>query len=123
GAMVKDEVREHARRLGLPIAEKAESQEICFVGAEGYAKTVERLGGGGRVGPIIDNQGRTLGQHEGVHQFTLGQRRGLKLAAPEPLYVTDIDAASGTVHVGTRDALLTDSAEVEGVQWTAEPPS
>ncbi|MEZ0311456.1 MAG: tRNA 2-thiouridine(34) synthase MnmA [Myxococcota bacterium] len=123
GGMHKDEVRAHAARLGLPVAEKRESQEICFVGDGGYAATVETIAGrGGAAGQIVDGNGKSLGVHEGVHHFTYGQRRGLRIAASEPLYVTDIDAASGTVRVGPREQLETDSVVVEGVRWTQTPP-
>jgi len=124
GGMVKAEVRDHARRLGLPLADKAESQEICFVGEAGYAATVEKiLGEGGRVGNIVDEQGKVLGQHQGIHKFTLGQRRGLGISAPNPLYVTRIDADSGDVVVGGSEALLTETVEVEEVVWCGWEPS
>ncbi len=123
GGMHKAEVRAHAARLGLPVAEKHESQEICFVGAEGYAKTVETISGsGGKIGKIVDASGTTLGEHEGVHHFTYGQRKGLRIAASEPLYVTDIDATDGTVRVGGRNELFTDSIAIESVRWTQNLP-
>ena len=123
GGMHKTEVREHARRLGLPLAEKHESQEICFVGDEGYAATVEKYGGGGKSGIFVDQDGRKLGEHDGVHRFTLGQRRGLGIAAPMPLYVNHIDAESGDVHVGDRSSLLAHAIEVKNAGWTLEPPA
>ncbi len=124
GGMHKDEVRAHATRLGLQVAEKRESQEICFVGEGGYAATVESIAGrGGAAGRIVDGNGNTLGEHTGVHNFTYGQRRGLRIAAPEPLYVTDIDAATGTVRVGGKSELETDSVIVEGLRWTQPAPS
>ena len=123
GGMVKDEVRAHAARLGLPVAEKRESQEICFVGEGGYAATVETIAGkGGAAGNIVDGSGKTVGVHDGVHHFTYGQRRGLRIAASEPLYVTDIDAGTGTVRVGARAELETDSVIVDGVRWTQPAP-
>lgn len=124
GGMHKDEVRAHAARLGLPVAEKRESQEICFVGEGGYAATVESIAGrGGTPGSIVDGSGKRLGEHAGVHNFTYGQRRGLRIAAPEPLYVTDIDATSGTVRVGRKEDLETTSVVVEGMRWTQTPPA
>ncbi len=124
GGMHKDEVRAHATRLGLPVAEKRESQEICFVGEGGYAATVETIAGkGGAAGRIVDGSGKSLGEHQGVHHFTYGQRRGLRIAASEPLYVTDIDSASGTVRVGPRHELETESVIVDGMRWTQEPPA
>lgn len=125
GEMTKDEVREHARRLGLPTAEKHESQEICFVGAEGYAATVEKLLGeqSPKSGTIVDTQGRILGHHDGIHHFTLGQRRGLGIAAPEPLYVCAIDADKDQVVVGPKPLLMCESILVENLTWTHEPPA
>lgn len=123
GGMTKNDVRAEAQRLGLPVAEKPESQEICFVGEEGYAATVETiLGEGGRMGDIVHIDGRILGRHRGVHHYTLGQRRGLGIAAPEPLYVTDIDATTGTVSVGSQDDLLVSEVEVEGIFWSGGAP-
>lgn len=118
GEMTKDEVRGHARRLGLKVADKSESQEICFVGAEGYAKTVERISGmAPRAGAFVDKAGNILGQHPGVHHFTLGQRKGLGVAAREPLYVTHIDAANATVQLGVKKDLLTDTVVLRDIAW------
>lgn len=123
GHLGKDEVRAHARRLGLPVADKHESQEICFVGAEGYAATVEGiLGRGGCGGSIRDAGGVELGRHEGVHHFTYGQRKGLRIAASEPLYVTGIDAVSGEVTVGGREALLARQIDLRATQWIDGAP-
>ncbi|MBI5510105.1 MAG: tRNA 2-thiouridine(34) synthase MnmA [Deltaproteobacteria bacterium] len=117
GGYTKVEVRALAARFGLPVAEKIESQEICFVGADGYAATVERLAGGGRPGPILDPAGKVLGRHDGVHHFTLGQRHGLGVSAPTPLYVTAIDAMSGEVRVGRQEDLLVRVVELADVVW------
>ena len=107
GAMTKRAVREHARALGLANADKPESQEICFVPDGDYAGLVERAARAGelRAGRIIDDQGRVLAHHPGIHRFTVGQRRGLGVAAGEPLYVRAIDPASGDVAVGARSRL------------------
>ena len=104
GAMTKGEVRERARRLGLANAEKPESQEICFVPDGDYARFVERAAGMNRLRPgsIVDLKGRTLAAHGGVHRFTVGQRRGLGLSGPAPLYVREIRPASGEVVVAPR---------------------
>ncbi|MBT6176686.1 MAG: tRNA 2-thiouridine(34) synthase MnmA [Deltaproteobacteria bacterium] len=119
GNMNKAEVREHARRFGMPLADKHESQEICFVGKEGYAATVEKiLGEGGRAGNFVTTDGAVLGKHPGVHHFTIGQRRGLGIAAPKPLYVLDVDGQSGDVTVGTVDELSADWIDIEDVVWT-----
>lgn len=125
GHMTKDEVRAEARRLGMPmVAEKAESQEICFVGEEGYAATVDKILGDDAqtAGDIVNAAGEVVGRHAGVHHFTLGQRRGLGVAAPEPLYVTDVDATSRRVHVGGKADLLTQSIVLDQVRWTRTPP-
>jgi tRNA-uridine 2-sulfurtransferase len=107
GATTKSEVRRRARALGLANADKPESQEICFVPDGAYARFVERHAPGGalRPGRVVDSAGRELARHGGVHRFTVGQRRGLGIAAGEPLYVRAIDSLSGDVTVGTRGEL------------------
>ncbi len=107
GAMTKAEVRERARQLGLANADKAESQEICFVPDGDYAGFVERAAAPARPrsGHIVDNKGQVLADHNGVHRFTVGQRRGLGLSASAPLYVSEIRADSGEVVVGPRESL------------------
>lgn len=124
GAMTKSEVREHARRLGLNrVAEKHESQEICFVGSEGYAATVEKIAGRiGALGPILNQAGEKLGEHQGIHHFTHGQRRGLGISASEPLYVTDIDAGTAVVRVGPKSALLARGVHLIDTHWLGRPP-
>ena len=125
GGMTKPEVREHARRFGFALADKHESQEICFVGQEGYAATVEKiLGQGGRGGNFMHTDGTVIGEHEGIHRYTIGQRRGLGISWHEPLYVVDIEASSGTVWVGPRSALDVSHLFVERIHWTsAQAPS
>jgi len=121
GALEKPEVRAHARRLGLGTAEKAESQEICFVPDGDYAAAVERIRPGALPGEgaIVDGEGRALGRHGGVHRFTVGQRRGLGLGGGERLYVIQVDAKENRVVVGGRDALEVGGARVERVNWIA----
>jgi len=103
GGLSKAEVRRLARERGLPVAEKAESQEICFTPAGGYAAFVAaRAHVAPRPGEIRHRDGRILGAHDGVHRFTIGQRRGLQVGGGEPLYVAAIDAGTGTVTVGPR---------------------
>jgi len=125
GEMTKPEVRDHARRFGFALADKHESQEICFVGQEGYAATVEKiLGHGGLEGDFVHTDGTVIGRHSGIHKYTIGQRRGLGISWNEPLYVVDIDAATGIVWVGPRESLDVDRLYVERVSWTSgEPPS
>ncbi len=106
GELTKAEVREHARRLGLGTAEKPESQEICFVPDDDYRGFLRRRDPAMfRPGPIVDRQGTVLGGHEGVAGYTLGQRRGLGLAAGRALYVVALDPERNTVTVGGADDL------------------
>lgn len=122
GAMTKAEVREHARRLGLPVADKHESQEICFVGAEGYAALVEKMGGPMSAGDIVDASGQVVGRHHGIHHYTLGQRRGLGISAAEPQYVTGLDPLQHRVHVGPKSALQAEQVQITDVVWASTPP-
>ncbi|HSL23343.1 MAG TPA: tRNA 2-thiouridine(34) synthase MnmA [Vicinamibacterales bacterium] len=120
GDLQKSAVREHARRLGLPVAGKKDSYEICFVPDGDYAAFVERhapatVG----AGAITDRAGRVLGRHEGTHRFTIGQRKGLGLSAPVPLYVVDIRPDERTVVVGPRDALDRAELTASKVNWIA----
>jgi len=118
GGLAKPEVREHARRLGLAVAEKPDSQEICFIPDGDYASFVERKEPAvARAGAIVDQAGRELGTHGGVHRFTVGQRKGLGIASTIPLYVLKIDADAGTVMVGSRDALAQTRLTASGVNW------
>jgi tRNA-uridine 2-sulfurtransferase len=129
GALTKDEVRARARRYGLPNADKADSQEICFVPDGDYAGFVEAAAlGRGRTPPgqgaIIDEAGRELGRHAGIHRYTVGQRRGLGALHPggEPAYVSRLDASRNLVVVGDRDAAARRELSVRELQWLVEPP-
>jgi tRNA-specific 2-thiouridylase len=107
GDCTKLEIRAEAQALGLYAAEKGESQELCFVPTGRYDTFVsERAGDRIRPGVIVDDTGRELGAHTGIHQFTIGQRRNLGVAAGRRVYVTNVDVESGQVTVGERDALL-----------------
>ena len=121
GEMDKVYVRGLARRFGLPVAEKADSQDICFVPTGNYSALVERLApGAARPGDIVDLDGRLLGSHPGVIHYTVGQRRGLGLGgsiAREPLFVIKLDAARARVVVGPREALATRSVRLRGLNW------
>lgn len=122
GDATKEEVREEARRRALPGAEKGESQELCFVPNGDYAAFVEsRAGDRVRPGPIVDGHGRVLGEHGGIHRFTVGQRRGLGLALGKPAFVTAIDGSRNAVVVGedaeARGALLVDGAWSDDVSF------
>jgi len=124
GDMSKPEVRDVARTSGLAVAEKAESQEICFVPDGDYAGFIdrylaaenetERLPGAGK---ITNTQGEIVGEHQGIHRYTIGQRRGIGIANEHPLYVVSIDSAQNRVVVGRQDELLGDEFTAAGVNW------
>ena len=118
GAMPKEQVRAHAECLGLAVAAKPDSQDICFVPAGRYSGVIERLRpGAAEPGAIVDEAGRVLGQHKGIIHFTVGQRRGLGIAAPEPLYVLAVNAARREVVVGPQAALLRDRVFAGPLAW------
>ncbi|HEX6184652.1 MAG TPA: tRNA 2-thiouridine(34) synthase MnmA [Pyrinomonadaceae bacterium] len=126
GEMTKDEVRAAARRCGLNVAEKRESQEICFVPDGDYAGFIDRyLEAEGREaerparGEIVDTEGRVLAEHAGVHRYTIGQRRGLGVSRALPLYVVRVEADENRVVVGHEEELLADVFDVAGVNWVA----
>ena len=120
GARRKPEVRAYAEARSLPVARKPDSHEICFVPDGDYAALVARRAPDAlRPGRIVDGAGRTLGRHAGVHRFTVGQRRGLGISGSAPLYVTALDAASGRVTVGPRDALERSTLRAGAVNWIA----
>jgi len=123
GDLEKHEVRALAREAGLPVAEKRESQEICFVPGGDYREIVrERRPDAFRPGEIVDREGRVLGRHDGVGAFTVGQRKGLGVAAADPLYVLRIDPANARVVVGRRGELGVAEAAVRDVVWNAPAP-
>jgi tRNA-specific 2-thiouridylase len=120
GDLAKDAVRDVARRLGLPVAEKPDSQEICFVPDGDYAAFIERKTGDlDSGGSIVSQSGEVLGSHGGVHRFTIGQRKGLGIAAAEPLYVLQLRPAEKTVVVGPRPELERTSLTASNVNWIA----
>jgi len=116
GSMTKPEVRAEAHRLHLTVADKADSQEICFVPDGDYAAFVESRSLA-RPGAVVNEQGVQLATHAGIHRFTIGQRKGLGVAAQTPLYVLKIDADSGNVVVGSRSALDRPRFTASGVNW------
>lgn len=120
GDMRKRDVREQASRMGLPVAEKPESQDICFGDykalVESYASENDLEGG-----DIVDRKGNVLGRHDGIHGLTIGQRRGLGLTAPQPLYVLEIEGRSKRVVVGKRDELGCHGLIAQGVNWVERP--
>ncbi|MDR5709063.1 MAG: tRNA 2-thiouridine(34) synthase MnmA [Armatimonadota bacterium] len=124
GGLTKPQVREVARRLGLAVADKPESQEICFVPRGHYTQVVARFAPEAlQPGPIYDTEGRLLGTHRGIARYTLGQRRGLGIAAGRPLYVVAILADRNALVVGEEADLRTTEVELEEVSWVqGEPP-
>lgn len=123
GDKAKSETRELARKFGLAIADKHDSQDICFVPSGHYSAMIERLKPGAAVGgDIVDLNGRVLGQHDGIIHFTIGQRRGLKIATGVPLYVVRLEAESRRVVVGPREALRTRRIRLRDVNWIGESP-
>ena len=121
GEQTKAETRELARRFGLPVADKADSQDICFVPSGHYADMIERLRPGAAApGEIIDLDGRVIGRHDGIIHFTVGQRRGLGVATGAPLYVVRLDAASRRVVVGPREALRTSRIRLREINWLGD---
>ncbi|MDT7541112.1 MAG: tRNA-uridine 2-sulfurtransferase [Acidobacteriota bacterium] len=126
GELTKTDTREIARRCGLAVAEKSESQEICFVPDGDYAGFIDRyLEAEGRTqetpgaGRIVDTNGRELGEHAGVHRYTVGQRRGIGVSAERPLYVVQIDARRNRVVVGGEEELSRSEFEAAGLNWIA----
>ena len=118
GERSKAETRDLARRFGLAIADKHDSQDICFVPSGHYAEVIERLKpGAAEAGEIVDLAGNVLGSHAGIIHFTVGQRRGLKIATGAPLYVVRLEAASRRVVVGPREALRTRRIALREVNW------
>jgi len=123
GELDKSAVREIARQASLPVAEKAESQEICFVPSGNYVQFIEAyLGERGEAmpeeeGELVTTSGEVVGRHRGVHHYTVGQRKGLGIAAGRPLYVVELDRVSNRVVVGDDVELRSESCEVRDVNW------
>ncbi len=122
GELTKSEVRALATEIGLATAAKPESQEICFVPDDDYASFVERQAPGHHEGGIVDTEGRMLGRHTGIHHFTVGQRRGLGLTSPRPLYVLRLEPSEQTVVVGTVEDLSSKALSAHGVNWLSVSP-
>jgi tRNA-uridine 2-sulfurtransferase len=123
GDKPKTETRALAHEMGLSVADKPDSQDICFVPDGRYADVIERLRPGAvRAGEIIHLDGRVMGHHEGVIHFTVGQRRGLGVATGEPLFVIRVDAEKAQVIVGPREALQTSRITLRDVNWLGDMP-
>jgi tRNA-uridine 2-sulfurtransferase len=124
GALPKAAVRAAAAELGLAVAAKPDSQDICFVPEGRYTTVIDRLRPhGAEPGDIVHLDGRTLGRHEGVTRYTIGQRRGLNVAVGDPLFVVRIDADARAVIVGPREALLTHALTLKEVNWIGDGAS
>ena len=121
GGLAKAETRRLAERFALPVAAKPDSQDICFVPSGRYAETLQKLRPGAfEPGEIVDGEGRVLGRHDGIANFTVGQRRGMGIAAPEPLYVVRLEPDTRRVIVGPQRALLRDRLTVRAVNWLGD---
>ena len=121
GERTKAETRELAREYGLAIADKHDSQDICFVPSGRYTEVIERLKpGAAEAGDIVDRDGKVLGAHCGIINFTVGQRKGLGLSTGAPLYVVRLDAERRRVVVGPREALRTSRIILRDVNWIGD---
>jgi tRNA-specific 2-thiouridylase len=130
GELTKEEVRDLARRTNLPVAEKPESMELCFVPTGNYVQFIHAYSKDAGIslsqseGEIVTEDGAVVGHHNGVHNFTIGQRKGLGFSAGKPLYVLSIDTQKNRVVVGDDDALRTTTFEASDVNWVSiEPPA
>ena len=123
GGMPKSEVRALAERFDLPVFDKPDSQEICFVPNDDYASLVaSRSTAGVRPGPIVDASGEVVGEHPGHQHFTIGQRRRVGVAFGRPIYVVSKDPASNTITIGDREDLLAPGCVASQTNWFVEPP-
>jgi tRNA-uridine 2-sulfurtransferase len=123
GELTKPEVRELARKFNLPVAERADSQDLCFLGSGDYRQFLLRHAPGvQQPGPIRNRQGETLGEHTGLAFYTIGQRKGLGIASPEPLYVLEKDAQRNTLIVGSQDELGSKEMIAGGINWISGSP-
>ena len=121
GERAKAGTRELARKFGLAVADKHDSQDICFVPSGHYADIIERLKpGAAEPGEIVDLDGKVLGAHSGIIHYTVGQRRGLGIATGAPLYVVRLDADARHVVVGPREALRTNRIVLRDVNWIGD---
>ena len=124
GGYSKDEIREIARSEGLPVADKPDSQDICFIPTGTYREFVEERLEEPKPGVVVDVDGNVLAEHDGIHQFTIGQRKGLPMmgGTKRPIYVTSINSKSGKVTVGSVEGLLRDEVYASAVNWIDGSP-
>ena len=121
--LTKPQTRQLAAEMGLTIADKPDSQDICFVPEGDYTKVITDLRpDAGQAGDIVHIDGRTLGQHDGIINYTIGQRRGLGISDNDPLYVTSLDPATTTVYVGPRQSLAKDKICLRNINWLDDQP-
>ncbi len=114
GGMTKNDIRKFAADINLPLKDKADSQEICFIPDNEYIPFLENhTGSKPKPGNIVDSTGKVLGKHNGIYRYTIGQRRGMGIAAPYPLYVTSIDPEKNIITAGPKDQLLIRSFETK----------
>lgn len=126
GCITKSETRALARELGLHLADKAESQEICFVTDNDYRRFLREeaeIDEAALAGPIVNSAGAVLGRHAGIHNFTIGQRRGIGISGPEPYYVVDLQPETRTVVVGTDDEVASSGLIAKRMNWIAREPA
>ncbi len=125
GGMTKPEIRAIARDLGLKVADKVDSQEICFVPGNDYKAFLRSHLGDTEFhrGGIYDTSGNHIGDHEGIEMFTIGQRKGLPGGSPRPMYVVDIDADNSRVIIGTDEELTRETFEIDNVNWLTDTPT
>lgn len=123
GNLEKPQVRELAAKFNLPVAQKQESQEICFIPDNDYVRFLEESGVAASPGEIVDSAGKKVGSHNGIHNYTVGQRRGLGIAWKEPLFVTAIERETSRVVVGPRSELLVGGLFATQTTWTDQPLS
>ncbi len=123
GTYTKNAVREIATNLGLAAAERSESQEICFIRERNYMAFIQKFFPGTKEpGPIVDPRGEIIGKHKGIYGYTVGQRKGLGISSPEPLYVVDIDIKKNTVYAGPRDSAKRKEFFVRDLNWLIPMP-
>jgi tRNA-specific 2-thiouridylase len=121
GGLSKQRTRELAREFGLIVAEKSDSQDICFVPQGKYSDVIAKLQpNAAEPGEIVHMDGRVLGRHEGILHYTIGQRRGIGIATGEPIYVVHLDSAGNRVIVGPREALATQRIHLRDVNWLGD---
>ncbi len=123
GELIKDQVRDLAKRFALRVAEKSESQEICFIPDDNYVRFIQQEQGNGiQSGEIVTSAGMVVGRHQGTYRYTVGQRRGLGIAWKEPLYVLGVDAVRHRVIVGSQKELFSTGLTANRINWIMAPP-